>query len=139
MRLPDQPELEAELGLDLSGVEAMLGNADGMANLGADAAATGHQVYFSSSNPSYAQQREEVIHLIQQSRAQGQGISNPSSTSERNAKKGLSTGTGSDASIHRDETNTEVQQVIQLEINEGHEYVITGSDYETNRSNASVK
>ena len=134
MRLPDQPELEAELGLDLSGVEAMLGNADGMANLGADAAATGHQVYFSSSNPSYAQQREEVIHLIQQSRAQGQGISNPSSTSERNAKRGLSTGTGSDASIHRDETNTETQQVIQLEINEGHEYVITDSDYETNES-----
>ena len=63
MSLPDQVELESELGLDLSGVQAMLGNADGMANMGADAAATGNQVYFSNSNPSYAQQREEVIHL----------------------------------------------------------------------------
>ncbi|MGC6509788.1 MAG: hypothetical protein ACON4U_15295 [Myxococcota bacterium] len=135
MSLPDQVELESELGLDLSGVQAMLGNADGMANMGADAAATGNQVYFSNSNPSYAQQREEVIHLLQQSRAQGQGISNPNSTTERDASRGSSVGTtGSDASVHRDETNTVGQQAVNLQINEGHEYVITKSDYDVNES-----
>ena len=134
MSLPDQEALEAELGLDLSGVDAMLGNREGMANIGADAAATGHQIYFSNANPSYTQQREEVIHLLQQSQSQGQGISNPSSTSERNAKRGVASGSGSDASLHRDETNTTGQEVINLEILEGHEYVVTEADYDANES-----
>lgn len=135
IELPAQEQLEAQMGLDLSGVEAMIGNVDGMESLGADAAASGDQVYFSSPNPSYAQQREEVIHLVQQSRAQGSGISDPSGRSERNAKRGVLSGNGSDASIHRDENDqTNETQIVDIEILPGHEYVISESDYNTNEA-----
>lgn len=128
MALPNQTEIEAELGLDLSGVQAMMGNSSAMESLQADAAATGNRIYFSSSNPSYEQQVEEVVHLVQQSRAQGQGISSPTNTSERQAKRGAMAGTGSDASLHRDESSQTATQVVNIEINPGSEYVVSASD-----------
>lgn len=101
MSLPHRERLASELQVDLSCMEAQRGNATAMDNLGAAAFATGNLVVFTDANPSYEQAREEVIHVLQQSRGQGSGLSSPSSGAEQNARAGINQGTGSDASLHR--------------------------------------
>lgn len=101
--LPHRERLQCELGIDLSGIEAQRGEPGAMDNVGAAAFASGNLVAFSDAQPSYEQAREEVIHVLQQSRGQGRGISSPRSAAEESARLGVNHGAGNDASLHRQE------------------------------------
>lgn len=106
IELPHRAQLEKELGIDLKGIRAQVGNPEGMSRLGADAFATGNLVAFQNTQPPYEQAREEVIHTLQQGRGQGRGVSDPSSAAERDAHAGRNVGTGHDAALHRQQSLT---------------------------------
>lgn len=137
--LPYQEELEALLGVDLSEIQAYIGNAEAMASLAADAFATGNIVAFSDANPTWEQVLEEVTHVLQQGRGQGRGISDPGSSSERAARAGRNQGTGRDASLHRDASTTLPERtptVGEITLAAGKDYIVTADDIAGGESSA---
>lgn len=130
MALPHQDAMEGQFGMDLSEVQAMYGNQAAMDSLGARAFATGDLVAFDSPDPQAGQVAEEVAHVVQQGRAQGQGVSDPGAASEHAAHRGHAQGTGSDASLHRDaaEGAEEEPDVAEITISDGTSYTVTEAD-----------
>jgi hypothetical protein len=127
MQLPYRKEMEEEFQTDLSGVNAVRGESGAMGSLGASAFATGNLVAFTDASPDRSQVREEIIHLLQQSRGQGRGVSDPRSSSERSAKSGRNAGSGRDASIHRDEDHGS-QEAAEFTLPPGVEHTVTAAD-----------
>ncbi|MBW2254446.1 MAG: DUF4157 domain-containing protein [Deltaproteobacteria bacterium] len=86
--IPYKAEMEAAFGEDLSGVESHVGEGDSLGAMGADAAASGNQIAFSSANPDKEQVAHELTHVFQGGEgvhADGE-VSSPSDASEVEAR-----------------------------------------------------
>ena len=130
MAMPYRTEMEARFGMDLSHLQVFHGNQAAMSALEANAFATGDLIAFDSPNPGQEQVAEEIAHAIQQSRAQGQGISDPNASSEYAAARGLALGTGADASLHRDAVTSpsRAADLVELIVTDGVEYTLVEAD-----------
>ncbi len=88
--VPFQSQMEASFGEDFSSVQAFTGQAGPMGQLSANAAASGEQVAFASTNPDKGTVAHELTHVVQQ-RQGGQGVqrsarlSSPGDAAEREA------------------------------------------------------
>lgn len=133
--LPYRAELEASFGTDLSEIRAWLGV--DLAGIGAEAAASGSEVFFQETNPGREQVAEEVAHVLQQHR--GSGTSRPGDASEREAVEAAAAASrgesvtvapGSDGrGVHRDASlPSRAGDVRQVRLAPGSTYKVTADD-----------